>query len=194
MKLFDETILNDVFDSVATDISVNGSPVKGVITTPTLNKLDDQELRHLHTMERVTQGDIVDYSGVQYLVTSESMSKRGGKYKNVLDHCNVMLKVVGATTKVEVGRDDFNRPIYDYIEEVYDVPAVANFNRVGAPSEVAALTILRNSLTVKLRKSDENLLYVTVNKEYTINEKLFKVSHIDKLQSGILIIQLDGIT
>ncbi|MGE6488919.1 hypothetical protein [Paenisporosarcina sp. NPDC076898] len=193
MKLFDDTILNDVFDSVATEIKVNEIMIPAIVTNGTLNKNDEQESKHLHTVQKVNQGDVVEHEGNKYLIVTESISKRHNKYKNIMEHCNAALTVISGTTKVIVDYDDLGRPIYDDIEEVYEVPCVIGFNRIGSPNNTGGMMVLQNSLMAKISKNDDNVLYVKVNNEYTVEGKKYKVSHIDNVQTGLLIVQMDYI-
>ncbi len=76
MKLFDDTILNDVFDTVASEIKVNDLMIPAIVTNGALNKNDEQESNHLHTVQKVNQGDVVVHEGSKYLIVTESISKR----------------------------------------------------------------------------------------------------------------------
>lgn len=191
MKLFDDTILNDVFDSVASEIKINDVLIPAIVTNGALNKNDEQESKHLHTIQKVNQGDVVEHEGSKYLIVTESISKRHNKYKNIMEHCNAALTIVGKTTKVIVGYDDLGRPIYDNIEELYEVPCVIGFNRVGTPNNAGGLMIIENSLVAKITRNDDNVMYVNVNDVYTVEGKNYKVSHIDNVQTGLLIVQMD---
>jgi len=191
MKLFDDTILNDVFDTVVTEIKVNEIMIPAIVTNGALNKNDEQESKHIHTVQKVNQGDVVEHEGSKYLIVTESISKRHNKYKNIMEHFNAALNVVGATTRVIVDYDDLGRPIYDDIEEMYEVPCVIGFNRIGSPNNTGGLMVIENSLMAKIPKNDDNVLYVKVNNEYTVEGKKYKVSHIDNVQTGLLIVQMD---
>jgi hypothetical protein len=189
MKLFDDTLLNDVFDTVATEILINDIPVPSIVTNGSLNKNDEQESKHLHTIQKVNQGDLVVHEGKKYLVVTESISKRHNKYKNIMEHCNAALTVIGKSTRIIVGYDDIGRPIYSYINEQYEVPCVIGFTRIG--TSTGELMIQQNTLMAKIAKNDDNEMYVNINDVYKVEGNSYKVIHVDKVQTGLLIVQMD---
>lgn len=189
MKLFDDTLLNDVFDTVATEILINNIPVSSIVTNGSLNKNDEQESKHLHTVQKVNQGDVVVHEGDKYLVVTESISKRHNKYKNIMEHCNAALTVKGGTIRIIVDYNDFGQPIYEDIEEEYEVPCVIGFTRIG--TSTGELLIQQNTLMAKITKNTENEMYVNINDVYKIEGNSYKVIHIDNVQTGLLIVQLD---
>ena len=102
-----------------------------------------------------------------------------------MEHCNAALSVIGASTKTIIG------PIYQYIYEYYEVPFVIGFNRIGSPTNVGGMMILENSLMAKITKSAKNEMNVKVNNEYTVEGRKYKVTHIDSVQTGLLLVQMD---
>jgi hypothetical protein len=194
MNIFNETTLNNVFDSVAKEIKINESLIPSIVTNGAINKLDEQETKHIHTLERVNQGDIVDYEGNKYLVVTESMSKRHNKFKNIMEHMNITVTTESDVQEVITGYDDFQRPIYSYITHYYDVPMVLGFDRVGSASSSGAFLTIANGLKAKVQKNEMNMTYLTVNKELIIEGSSYKITHIDKVQTGIMVLQLEYTT
>ena len=191
MNLFNETILNDVFNSVAKEIKINDKTIFAIVTNGSLNKLDEQESKNLHTIDKVNQGDIVEHEGNKYLVVTESMSKRHNKYKNIMEHCNMILTVAGETMREITGYDNFGKPIYKYTIQYFDVPSVLGFDRVGSASTTGAFLTIANGLKAKVQRNEKNLQYFTINKEITIEGKKYKITHLDKVQTGIIVVQLE---
>ncbi|ALC85572.1 hypothetical protein AM499_06860 [Bacillus sp. FJAT-22090] len=175
MNLFDETTLNDVFNSVAKEIKINDKSISAIVTNGALNKLDEQESKHLHTIDKVKQGDLVLLEGNKYLVITESMSKRHNKYKNIMVHCNMNLTVPGETISEIIGFDDFNRPMYKHTIQYFDVPSVLGFDRVGSALKSGVFLTIANGLKAKVQRNEKNLQYLTINKEIAIEGKTYKI-------------------
>jgi hypothetical protein len=194
MNLFNDTTLNNVFDSVAKKIKINNVLIPSIITNGALNKLDEQETKHIHTLERVNQGDIVDYEGNKYLVVTESMSKRHNKYKNIMEHMNMTVTTESDVQAVITDYDDFGKPIYSYISHYYDVPLVLRFDRVGSALTSGAFLTIKKALEGKVQKNEMNMTYLTVNKELTIEGSQYMITHVDKVQTGIMVLQLEYTT
>ncbi|WP_392454257.1 hypothetical protein ACF3OH_09380 [Chryseomicrobium aureum] len=193
MDLLSNELMDDVFETISKPIMINDKLVPSIITNTPLSKGDEQETKHLHTKQKVNQGDIIHLGGAQYLIITESISKRHNQYKNVIEHCNQMLTVKGQSVTIRVGFDALGKPIYQTTQDTYETPCVIGFNRVGSTSNVGNMMILENSLMAKIKKNSDNEQYVKLNEEYSIMGKNYKVSHIDNVQTGLLIVQLDAI-
>lgn len=67
-------------------------------------------------------GSYVNYKNDTYLVT---LTKGNDIYPEVeVQYCNFSFPVEVEKERIEVGKDEFGRPIYDYIGEDYTIPSV----------------------------------------------------------------------
>jgi len=55
---------------------------------------------------------------------------------------------IGVSTKIIVGYDDFGKPIYDYINEAYEVSCLKRFILIGSP--IGGLMVQQNTLMAKI--------------------------------------------
>ncbi|UOE57308.1 hypothetical protein [Cytobacillus oceanisediminis] len=94
-----------------------------IVTNPPLSEYEE---RNIHSIERVSQGDVVTLDFEKYLVITESISKRSAKYKALIRHCNVMIEIKNYE-KVKIGETEFG--VYEYVYTYSDyIPSIIDKN------------------------------------------------------------------
>lgn len=180
--------LQFIFDSAGKTILINDVEQRGIISNPPIS---EYEQRYLHTLERLNRGDIIDYSNEKYLTISESISKRGGKYKALIRHCNGVIEVEGETTKELIGHDEFGRPIYkDVAGEPIQVSSIVDNKSFSIQGD--QLQVANNQIIVIVQDNEINKGKFVVNYEFAF-EGNYKVVHIDFTKSGLIIITAEKV-
>lgn len=175
--------LQFLFESVGETILINDVEQRGIISN---SPISEYEQRYLHTLERLNRGDIIEYSNEKYLTISESVSKRGGKYKALIRHCNVILEVEGETERVLLGYDSYGKPIYkDVAGEPILVPSIIDNKSFSISGD--QLQVANNQIIVIVQDNEINKGKLVVNYEFAF-EGTYKVVHRDFTKSGLIII------
>jgi hypothetical protein len=178
-----------LFDSAGETILINDVEQRGILTRPPIS---EYEQRYLHTLERLNRGDIIDYSNEKYLTISESVSKRGGKYKVLIRHCNAVIEVEGETTQELIGYDEFGRPIYkDVVGEPVQVSSIIDNKSFSIQGD--QLQVANNQIIVIVQDNEVTRDRFVQNYEFTF-EGNYKVVHKYFTKRGLLIITAEKTT
>lgn len=121
----------------------------------------------------INVGDYIHYDTFTYLATNR---KRDNLYPELTGEvCNDMYKVLIGQTKVTIGRDDFNRPIYDYISESRDVPCVMT-TKTYSTADNSAIPLPDGAMIVKLPYLEG--VYPKVNDEFKHRSGSYQVTDV----------------
>jgi hypothetical protein len=185
----DQSDLQFLFDTAGETILINDVEQKGILTRPPISEYEE---RYLHTLERLNRGGIIDYSNEKYLTISESVSKRGGKYKALIRHCNAVIEVEGEVTQELIGYDSYGRPIYkEVVGEPIPVPSIVDNKSFSIQGD--QLQVANNQIIVIVQDNEVTRDRFVANYEFTF-EGTFKVAHKDFTNRGLLIITAEKTT
>ncbi|KMY50541.1 hypothetical protein [Peribacillus loiseleuriae] len=117
-----EDDLQYLFESAGQPVLINDTPMNVIVTNPSISEYEE---RYIHSLNKVSRGDLVTLEGEQYLCClSESVTKRHGKYKAVVRHCNYNIEVREKPTRTVIGYTAFRDPIFDEIPgELHLIPS-----------------------------------------------------------------------
>jgi hypothetical protein len=181
--------LQFLFDSAGETILINDVEQKGIVSNPLISEYEE---RYLHTLERLNRGDIIEYSNEKYLTISESVSKRGGKYKALIRHCNADIEVEGEITKEFLGYDQYGKPVYKEIAgEPILVPSIVDNKSFSIQGD--QLQVANNQIIVIVQDNELTRDRFVANYEFTF-EGNYKVVHKDFTKKGLLIITAEKTT
>lgn len=175
--------LDYLFDSASQSVTVNDTERKGIITNPAISEFDQ---KYIHTLEQVLQGDMIALEGEKYLVINESISKRGGKYKAIMRHCNVVVEIKNYTKQL-VGHTDFGEPVYEdvYVDSTY-IPSIID-NKSFSIDSSSAIRVPDNQIIVVIQDNSYNREKFMVNSTFTF-EGSYKILFRDFTKKGLMIL------
>ena len=175
-----------LFENTGQIVEVNDIEQTVIITNAPFS---EHEERHVHSLERISRGDIITIDEVSFLAISESITKRYGKYKVIVRHTNAVIDIQGEPTLIDTGeRDMFDRPIYEQIPgELFHVPSIIESRKVSVP-ESAAIRIPDNYLEVTMQDNEQNVNLTELNSKINLAKKEWTVVNQDFSKQGLLIL------
>lgn len=194
--MFEMTDIQSIFDMAAVDVKVNDNDKKAIITNPAIS---ESEERYIHTLDVIRMGDLVTYQSEMYLVIAESVTKRHGKFKTLMRHCNHVFKIPGEVTRVLLRDENGNvitdidgRPEYDYIEgEPILIPSIIDTKDFSIDGQ--GLKVPVNQIIIILQDNKNNRDGFSMNKEFDLIDKRFKVLNQDLSKVGLIILTCEQI-
>ena len=176
-------LLNDTFNSLTETVLINGEPRQAIMGMAYLGTVEN---RHINTLESVKRGDYVEHNGHMYINNEEVKTPRQNKYRSTMTSCNLSFEVRDYLGKVEVGKDDFGRPMY---EEKYSEPyeiygAMKQWER--SLNDAHALIMMDISFFVDIQDTPNARNQFKVNNVYKINGMDATVNLQDYSQDGLL--------
>ncbi|QNG59423.1 Ig domain-containing protein [Bacillus sp. PAMC26568] len=188
---YDDTDIQFLLDQAGREVLVNDSPRQALITNPAIS---EQEERYIHTLERVCRGDTVEFDNVGYICITESITKRNGKYKALIRHCNYPLELPGEEVCVIVGENDFGDPLYECTNgESISIPAIVD-NKSFSIDLGNAINVPNNQIIVTLQNNETNSDTFTLNYQFDVMESKWKVVNRDLSKNGLLILTCEFVT
>lgn len=183
--------LQFLFESVGHMILINDTQQQAIITYPPLS--NDEE-RFIHTLERVKMGDLVTFEDEKYLIMSETITLRNGKYKARMRYCNHIIRVAGELEKVQIGTNpNTGQPIYDYIEgDPIFIPAI--IENQSFTIENGQFRVGDNKIIVTVQDNDLNREKFTINSEFNSMDRDWKILNHDKTKKGLLILTCEMVS
>ncbi|RBP95390.1 hypothetical protein DFO70_103432 [Cytobacillus firmus] len=128
----------------------------------------------------------------KYLVITESITKRGGKYKSLMRHCNVMIDLPGEEVCEKVGENDFGEPIFECTTgDPVLVPSIVD-NKSFSVEDSAAIRVPDNQIIVVVKDNDYNREKFQLNNTFTF-EGVYKVIHRDFTKRGLMILTCEKV-
>lgn len=179
--------LQFLFDSAGqrvliTDTEQNEMEQQAIITNPSLS---ESEERYIHTLQRINMGDLVTLDNNDYLVMTEVITPRNGKYKAKIRHCNFECQVEGDMEKVLIGHDHAGRPVYEYIQgDPIMIPAIVEQEKFNI--EGGQISYAKDEIIVTVQGNETNLTKLEVNAELELMGQTWKVRHQDFTKKGLL--------
>lgn len=119
-------------------------------------------------------GDYIHYDGYVYLATKQTTDKIHPQL--IGEVCNNIFKLQLKPQRVIVDRDEFNKPIYDYIYEINDeVPCVLK-DSPYASTKNSPIPLLDGSVSIKIPYNPQKM--PPVNYKFTINNQDYIVKNL----------------
>lgn len=176
--------LDYLFDSSSQTVTINDTERKAIITNPAISEFDQ---KYIHTIEQVLQGDMIALEGERYLVITESISKRGGKYKALMRHCNIVIERQGEEVCVIVGENEFGDPIQECtVGDPIFISAIVD-NKSFSIDDSSAIRVPDNQIIVVVQDNQVNRDKLKVNDTFNF-EGNYKVLNRDFTKKGLMIL------
>lgn len=174
-----------LLDNAGKDVLINDTPAKALITNPSITEYEE---KYISTLQRVSRGDIVAYDNEKYISITESTTKRHGKYKALMRHCNYDIELPGEETCIIVGYDELDRPIYEctYGDPIY-VSSIVD-NKSFSVDGQNAINVPENEIIATLQDNQSNRDKLVVNNTFTVMSKTWTVLNQDLTKNGLLIL------
>jgi len=185
-----------IFDELGKEVLVNDVPTTVVITNPTISEYEE---RYIHTLQNVSRGSIVNLEGEKYLSLTESLLKRGAKYKCLVRHCNHVIEIQGETTldyfrdvNGNIVYDDYGEPILvEVVGESYYIPCIVDNKSLTISG--TQLLITDNQIIVIVQDNELNREKFKTNSKFIVMSKNWNVIDIDLSKNGLLIITCESV-
>ena len=177
------TLINDTFESLTETVLINGKPQEVIIGMAYLGTVEN---RHINSLQPFKRGDYVEYRNHMYLIREEVKTARQNKYRSTMASCNLSFEVRDYLGRVVVGRDDFNRPIYeDSYSDPYKVHGVMK-QWERTLDDAFAISMMDVSFFVDIQDTPKTREQFKVNNNYTILGVGVTVALHDLSQDGII--------
>ncbi|MGA4718984.1 Ig domain-containing protein [Fictibacillus nanhaiensis] len=170
-----------IVDNFGHEVSINNKTVKAIITNNVVSEYED---RYISSTLSIKRGDIVKDSTVNYLVITESVSKRYSKYKAIMRHCNYTLDVPKEVCEL-IGRDSSGRPVYDCTNQLIPTPVIVD-NKSFSIME-GAIRLPNNQILVTMQDNEANKTEMVTNKEFELMDSTWVVLNVDLTKNGLLL-------
>ncbi|MED0665316.1 hypothetical protein P4T04_03195 [Bacillus badius] len=195
--MFEMTDIESIFDMAAVNVKVNDIDKKAIITNPAINEFEE---RYIHSLDVIRQGNLITYQNEYYLTIAESVTKRHGKFKTLLRHCNHVFEIAGEATRVvrrdengKVVLDDDGRPVYDYIQgDPTFVPSIIENKNFSIDGQQLLVPV--NEIMVIVKDNEKNKKGFAVNNELDLMSKRWKVLNQDYTKVGLIILTCEKIS
>lgn len=187
-----------LFESAGTEVLINDNPLKAIITNSGFNNENDE--RYINTLNPIRMGDLVTFNDHQYIIITETTSKRHAKYRAVMRHCNFTIEFPGEIERVpmrdedgNIIRDAFGRPEYEDVQgDPYFIPAIVD-NKYFQINNQFAARVGDNQIMVIVQDNAVNRTKFEVNERFELMGKNWKVRNQDKTESGLLVLTCEKV-
>ncbi len=187
-----------LFESAGTDVLINDQTHKAIITNSGFNSENDE--RYINTLNPIRMGDLVTYIDNQYIIITESTSKRYAKYRAIMRHCNFTIEFPGEIERVPVLDengdpilDNHGRPIFEEREgDPYFIPAIVD-DKYFQVNNQFQIRVADNQIMVIVQDNELNRNKFEVNKRFELMGKNWKVLHDDLSKVGLLILTCERV-
>ncbi|WEZ10171.1 hypothetical protein P5663_10185 [Priestia flexa] len=180
---FNNEDLSFLIDQVGKSVKVNNVEKVILITGKSIGEFEE---RYIHSTEMIKRGAMIEWNNNKYLVTSETLEKRGGKYKAVIRSCNAQIEFE-KYNKVFIGNDPrTGQPIYkdEYIGTEY-VNAIVDKKSLSIATGEAINTV-DNEFILKVQDNSINRTNFALNATFKMYNQTWKVDNHDYTKKGIL--------
>lgn len=182
--------LQFLFESAGQEVLINDVPQQAIITLPPLS---DNEERYIHTLKRLNMGDMVTLDNNEYLVMTEVVTPRNGKYKAKMKHCNYIIEFQGEEIGKDVLRDEDGNPILDqlgrpipitiYGDPIF-IPAIVEHNKFSIDG--GRISFATDEIVVTVQANETNIDKLATNVEFELMGRNWKVRQQDFTKKGLL--------
>lgn len=181
--LTDYKLINDTFKSMAETVLINGVEQDCIVSTAYLG---ESEKRHISSLDRMGQGDLVEHRDKMYMIIEEVETPRHNKYRASMAHCDFQFEIPGEKTKIEVGRDSFGRPVYETVvgESTFVYAVINKLERnMALNSQMPAVA---SHTYIDVQENEANKIFFKVNNEFDFKDKRIRVVSHDLTNNGRL--------
>lgn len=178
-------LINDTFISFAETVYINKSSQQAIIGTAPLG-LGVVEKRHISSLQPFKRGDYVEHNGHTYMISEEVSSPRHNKYRATMTSCNYSFSVRDYLGKIQVGVDDFGRPIYqDQYSDLYQIYGVMKqWDR--SLNQSFGINMMQVTFFIDVQDNAKTREQFKLNNIYDIKGKNMKVALHDLSQEGLI--------
>ncbi|MCM3719183.1 Ig domain-containing protein [Fictibacillus phosphorivorans] len=175
--------LQYIVDNFGHEVSVNNTPVLAIITNNVVSEYEDRFISSIQPIER---GDLVKDGTFNYLVITESVSKRYSKFKAIMRHCNYEIEIKNYIKKL-IGYNDFGAPVYEnqYVDSTY-IHAIID-NKSFSVYE-SSIRLPDNQILVTLQENEYNKGKFTINDDFNVMDKSWSIINVDLTKKGLMIL------
>ncbi|ASA96506.1 Ig domain-containing protein [Anoxybacillus flavithermus] len=186
---FDTSDFQFLLDSIGETVKINDVEQKAIIPNA---KIGDYEDRYIHTLQPIQRGNLIEYNREHYLVISETVTQRYGKYKALMRHCNYEIVIEGQKVCKIVSYNVFGEPIEEcHTTESFSVPAIIDKYTFKIDG-FAPIRVPENQIIVTIREDDNTKQKFVANATFEVMDKTWKVVNIDKTRTGLLILTCES--
>jgi hypothetical protein len=178
-----------IVDNFGHEVSVNNSSVKAIITNNVVSEYED---KYISSTQSIKRGDLVKDGTVNYLVITESVTKRYSKYKAIMRHCNYTVDVPGEEVCVVVGQNDFGEDIIECTSTPVPTPLIVDNKSFSI--EKGAINLPNNQILVTMQDNATNKGEMTVNKTFSLMGSTWKVLNVDLTKNGLLLLTCEFVS
>jgi hypothetical protein len=186
----DSSDIQFLFDSAGQIVKINDVERIALITNA---KIGDFEDKYIHTLQPIQRGNLIVYNGENYLIISDTVTQRYGKYKALMRHCNYTIVVEGQEVCEIVGWNDFGEPIEEcHTTESINVPAIID-KYTFKIDDFAPIRVADNQIIVTVQDNETNKSKFTVNSTFQVMRENWKVLNVDLTKKGLLILTCENV-
>lgn len=180
---FQDEDLSFLINETGQSVIVNGIADKVLITNKSIGEFEE---RYIHSPELISRGSLVEWNANKYLVTSEALEKRGGKYKVVMRNCNGDIEFP-KVEQVLIGTDPYTgKPVYkEQVTGIEHVYAIVDKRSLTVTTD-QAVNIVDNRFVIKIQDNEFNREKFDIGAEFTMYSDTWKVSNVNYNKSGLL--------
>ncbi|MFJ3386766.1 hypothetical protein [Lysinibacillus sp. NPDC086135] len=199
MKLLDDQLIQDTIRSIQTQYQFNiyeENPfsINAVITNATFSP---NSAYHIHSLSLFHCGDytkINQDSDNIYMVTSDVLELRGGKFKATLEYCNYSIPRY-EIEQVLIGYDKLGRPIYEEREVLKGyIPSILKYKDFSISSN-EAVNLNQPIYEITVRDNEASKEYFGLNEDtyakVIVYDVSYRIINVDYSKQGLIRIRLE---
>jgi hypothetical protein len=199
MNIFDDKLIQDTIKTIQIPYNFNfyeENPfsINAFISNSTFSPNSSY---HIHSLELFKSGDytkIKEDSDNIYLVTSDVLEMRGGKYKATLEYCNYSVPWI-VIEKVLIGYDHLGRPVYEEQEVLKGyIPCILKYKDFSFSSN-EAVNLTKPIYEITVRDNDAAKSYFKLDEstynDVTIYDATYRIINVDYSKQGLIRIRLE---
>lgn len=181
---FDTSDFQFLLNTVGETVTIDNIKQKAIVNNA---KIGDYEDKYIHTLEPIRHGNLIVYNGENYLIISETVTQRYGKYKALMRHCNYTIQIQITEQRI-TGYNPWGEPIYETIVvgEIF-IPAIID-KYAFKVDDPAPIRVSDKQIIVTIQNNETNKNKFTVNTTFEVMGQTWKVIDVDKTRTGLLIL------
>lgn len=166
-------------NEVGRDITINSTNVKAIIKSLSQGDFDDKQVSTFYPIKR---GDIVSFEGLDYLIVTESVSKKPLMYKAEMRNINHTILIKGEPIVTEY--DKFGRPIA--WEDGEDITYHCIIDTQKFTIADGAIRVSTGEIVITIPNNEEYLTQFALNKTVDVAGGTYKVINHDLTKNGLI--------
>ncbi|WP_342440602.1 hypothetical protein MHB65_12975 [Lysinibacillus sp. FSL K6-0075] len=198
MELFDDKLIQHTIKAIQSPYQFNmyeKNPftINAVISNATFSP---NSTFHIHSLDVFNCGDYTTINNPNnvYMVTSDVLTMRGGKYKATLEYCNYLI-VEWKTEKVLIGKDALGRPVYEEQQvKVGEIPCILRYKDMTYTTN-DSINLTKPIYQIIVRDTDASRKNFKLNEnpygDVTIYDTTYRIIDVDYSKKGIINIRLE---